>query len=157
MDLRRLIKYLSVIALAVTSVGCGGTDHPTQAERQLIAKANAICADSWRAMKKVDERFPESKPLGIFRKIYFAQAVVNVSQPMAERLAALQPPASIHDSFEEYVEGEQRVYYDDLTALHASHAAHNKEYAAARKQRTREQLQSFKRGEEIGLERCASP
>ncbi len=107
-------------------------------------------------MKKVDERFPDSEPLGIFRRIYFAQAVVNVSQPMAEHLAALQPPTSIRDLFEEYVESEQQVYYDDLTALHASHAVHDKEYSAARKQRTREQLRSFKRAEEIGLERCAS-
>lgn len=144
-----------VVAIA-GPIGCGSGDPPTPAERQLVAKTDAVCADSWRAMKKVDERFPESEALGIFRRISYAQAVVNVSTPMVKHLMALQPPASIRDPYERYVEGERRIYYDDLTALSASHSAHAKEYSAARERREREQQRSFERADEIGLEECAS-
>jgi hypothetical protein len=154
-----LIGSLCAIALGwlvAASTGCGATAGPTSAERQLFAKTNAICASGSRAMEKVEADFPEGGSKGIFRQIAYAEAVLAVSSQTAEDLTALRRPETIREPYLEYVKSQQQIYIDDLTAVHASHSAHRKEYSAARARRGREQQSGLERAAEIGLEECAS-
>src|SRR5262245_29295975 len=99
----RILIAIAGIAVAVAQFGCGG-DDPSQAELRLIAKANAICADSQQAMKKVSEEFPKGERSdGIYSKIEYAEKLVEVSEATTERLAALDPPQSIRAEYEKYV------------------------------------------------------
>jgi hypothetical protein len=157
-SLVNLVKGSCAIALLASlaaPIACGGGDAPSPAERQLLVKANAVCAAGHKAMHRVHERFPENGTRNIFRQIAYAQAVVDVSGPTGDRLASLKAPDTIRAPYEEFVEEVKKVYYDDLTALHASHSYHVKEYAAARKRREREWRNSLALAAEIGIAECA--
>jgi hypothetical protein len=154
-----LIGSLCAIALGwlvAASAGCGDAAAPARAELQLFAQTNAICASGRRAMEKVEANFPEGGSKGIFRQIDYAEAVLAVSTQTAEQLATLRRPPTIGEPYLDFVKSQQRIYIDDLTAVHASHAAHSKEYLAARERRRREQRKGLERAAELGLEECAS-
>lgn len=154
-----------LIAAISVAVGCGSEDSRTSAERRLIAKAEAICADSLQATEKLEEDFGADPAVDFGqnvdyeesqRQISYAQALLDISTPKVERLAALEPPASMRDAYERYLEGERQIYYADVTADHAAHAVHTGEYSAALARRGNEQERNADRAEEIGLEECAS-
>lgn len=156
---------ITLIAAISVAVGCGSGDSLTRAERRLIAKADAICADSLQATKKVEEDFGANPAVNFKhnvdyaqsqRQIAYAQALLDISMPKVERLSALQPPASMRDAYKRYVEGERQIYYADVTAVHAAHAVHAGEYSAALTRRRNEQERNVDRADEIGLVECAN-
>jgi hypothetical protein len=156
---------ITLIATISVAVGCGSGDSLTRVERQLIAKADAICANSLRATKRVEEDFGANPAVNFEhnvdyaqsqRQISYAQALLDISMPKVERLSALQPPASMRDAYERYVKGEQQIYYADITAVHAAHSAHTKEYSTALTRHRDEQERNVDRADEIGLVECAS-
>jgi hypothetical protein len=162
-----LFRRLFAITLVATiaAAGCGSGGSLTRAERRLIDKADAICANSRQATKKVEEEFG-ANPAVKFRhnvdyarsqrQIAYAQALLEISMPKFEQLSALQPPAGIRDAYEKYVDGEKQVYYADLTAVHAAHSVHTGEYSAALTRHRNEQERNLERADEIGLSECAS-
>jgi len=156
---------ITLIATISVAVGCGSGDSPTRAESRLIAKADAICADSLRATERVEEDFGANPAVNFDRnvnyaesqrQIAYAQALLDISTPKVERLSTLQPPASMRDAYDRYVKGELQIYYADLTTNHAAHAVHPREYSAALTRRRNEQERSVDRADEIGLVECAS-
>jgi hypothetical protein len=154
-----------LIAAISVAAGCGSGESLTRAERQLIAKADAICASSLRAMKKVEEEFGADPAVNFGHKVDYAQsqrqiayaeALLDISMPKVKRLVALQPPASMRNAFERYLEGERQIYYADVRAAGAAHAVHTGEYSAALTRHRNEQERSVGSADEIGLPGCAS-
>jgi hypothetical protein len=147
---------ITLAACAVGFAGCGGGDSRTAAEQQLIAKADAICATAWQAMKQVSGEFPPDRPLDIRSRIELGQALADVSTPMNEGLGALRPPAGMRDAYNRFLESERQVHYDDLTAVGASHAAHVGVFESARERREKDLERSYEHAAEAGLDTCAS-
>jgi hypothetical protein len=153
----RILFAIATLVAVLAPAGCGGGD-PTPAEARLIAEADAICARSQKAMEKLGEEFPKGRRTdGILRKIVYAEELVDVSEPAAERLAALKPPSSIRAEYERYVESQQEIYYNDLEIAHAAHSFHLPEYFAANKRRDNDEQRSYELADEIGFEDCAGP
>lgn len=124
---------------------------------QLIAKADAICEDSQSAFEEVGAELPEAKSEEA-PDVAYSEALVGISTPAVKRFKALDPPASVHQAYEEYVAAQQRVHKYDVQALRAARAEHTGEYLAAREHRDNGQLERYELAREIGLKTCsASP
>jgi hypothetical protein len=151
----KLIKILfSIAGVAALSLalGCASDNGaPTPAEARLIASADRICAESRAAFKRLGEEFRGDTILDIA----YSQALFDISKPSAERLAALDPPASVSALYEKYVELQRWMAYDDGVALGASHAVHPKEYLIAHKRHDREQREGYELAREIGFKECS--
>jgi hypothetical protein len=154
----RILLAIVAIVLVAAPSGCGGGGDPSPAEARLIAKADAICASSQKAMEELSEEFPKGERAdGILRKIDYAEGLVGISELAAEKLAALDPPQSIRAEYEEYVESQRQVYYEDMTMAHGGHAFHLREYFAANERRDRVEQKGQELAGDLGLEGCAGP
>jgi Protein kinase domain len=144
-----------------TNGGEGQAAKPTQPQplsrSELIAKADAICADSQRSFEEVRLEFPEAKAEEA-PDVAYSEALVGISTPAVRRFEALDAPASVRDLYEEYVRAQQQVHKYDVQALRAARAEHGGEYLAARERRDNGQLERYELAREIGLNTCsASP
>lgn len=152
----------AVAGLAIVAiVGCGSSS-PTPAEQRLIDQADAICADSQRAMQDTARSYSPEVLAKLRhpdyaqseRQVGYATALAEISTSKVERLAALKPPASMRRAFERYVEGERQVYYDDLAASGAAHAVHVGEYIAALARHHRHEQKALELAGDAGLGKC---
>ncbi len=145
-----------------TTSGGGGQTAKQQQPRplsrsELIAKADAICADSQSSFEEVRLEFPEAKAEEV-PDVAYSEALVGISTPAVKRFDALDPPASVRDSYEKYVRAQRQVHKYDVQALRAARAEHSGEYLAARERRDNGQLERYELAREIGLKTCsASP
>ncbi|HEY8810612.1 MAG TPA: serine/threonine-protein kinase, partial [Solirubrobacterales bacterium] len=137
-----------------------GRTKPTRqplGRSELIAKADAICADSQAAFRDTRFEFFAARNEEV-PDVAYSEALVGISEPAVKRLEALHPPASVHQPYEEYAQAQQRVHRYDVQALRASRAGHTGEYLAARERRDNEQRERYELAREIGLKVCsASP
>jgi Protein kinase domain len=144
-----------------TSSGGGGAGTKQQApplsRADLIANADAICADSQSSFEEVRAEFPEAKSEEV-ADVAYSEALVAISSPAVKRFEGLDPPPSVRRSYERYVEAQRRVRRYDAQALRAARAEHGSEYLAARERRDNGQRERFELAREIGLKTCsASP
>ena len=170
------VAAIVAVALTLGSGGGGGGDPqtipaadstPKQSARQqsvpplskteLIARADAICADSQSSFEEVRAEFPEAA-LEEAPDVSYSEALVGISTPAVKRFTALNPPSSVRRPYEEYVQAQQRVHKYDVQALRAARAEHTSEYLAARERRDNGQRERYELAREIGLKTCsASP
>jgi Protein kinase domain len=143
-----------------TTIGGGGQTgkQPQPLSRaELIAKADAICADSQTSFEEVRAEFPEAMQEEA-PDVGYSEALVGVSTPAVKRFTALNPPPSVRQPYEEYVQAQQRVHKYDVQALRAARSEHTSEYLAARERRDNGQRERYELAREIGLKTCsASP
>jgi hypothetical protein len=151
----RVVQVATVAAVAVTALlGCGGSDEPTPAEAQFLAKANQICIAGQRAYGKLLREFPHAET-GL--SIHYADVLLGISTATAEQLEGLEPPESLRPTFENYVERQKRAYYEDLTASHAAHSVERYEYLPAYRRRAKRQQEAYEFAKQLGLsEECTS-
>ena len=124
---------------------------------ELIAKADAICADSQSSFEEVRSEFPEAKSEEA-PDVAYSEALVGISTPAVKRFEALDPPASVREPYERIRAAQQRVHKYDVQALRAARAEHSGEYLAARERRDNGQPERYELAREIGLKTCsASP
>lgn len=130
---------------------------PPLSRADLIARADAICADSQGSFEEVRAEFPEAKSEEV-ADVAYSEALVAISTPAVKRFEGLDPPPSVRRSYEQYVAAQRRVHEYDLQALRAARAEHSGEYLAARERRDNEQRERYELAREIGLKTCsASP
>ncbi|HEX3323511.1 MAG TPA: serine/threonine-protein kinase [Solirubrobacterales bacterium] len=164
----------AAILVAVLAFGGGGGDpqagvpstesspkrHPQKqaspalSRSELIAKADAICADSQNAFKQVKGEFPEASAEEV-ADVPYSEALVGISTPAVKRFGKLVAPVSVRQPFERYVQAQQRVHRYDVQALRAARAGHEDEYRAARERRDNEQPERHRLAAEIGLRVCS--
>jgi hypothetical protein len=124
---------------------------------ELIAKADAVCRDSQAAFGKARFEFFAARNEDV-PDVAYSEALVGISTPAVKRLKALDPPANVRRSYEEYVQAQQRVHRYDVQALRAARSGDSGEYVAARERRDSEQRQRYELAREVGLRTCsASP
>jgi Protein kinase domain len=130
---------------------------PPLSRADLIAKADAICADSQSSFEEVRAEFPEAKNEEV-ADVAYSEALVAISTPAVKRFEDLDPPPSVRHSYEQYVAAQRRVHKYDVQALRAARAEYSSEYLAARERRDNGQGERYELAREIGLKTCsASP
>jgi serine/threonine protein kinase len=119
----------------------------------LIAKADAICADSKTTYIATREEFPngESEPDPTYSKV-----LTGISSRAVRRFNALNPPASVRRPFDEYVKAQERVKAYDREALRAAEAGEPAAYLAARESRDNEAEERYDLARAIGLGECST-
>lgn len=164
-----------VVAVIALSAGGGGGDPsaandakagaattPIQKERlapeplsrsALIAKADAVCADSKATYKATLDEFPngESEPDPTYSRI-----LTKISTRAVRKFNSLNPPAAVRKPFDEYVEAQERVKAYDRQALQAAEAGEPAAYLAAREGRDNEAEERYDLARAIGLLECST-
>jgi hypothetical protein len=122
---------------------------------ELIAKGDAICADSQVAFKEAHEAFPNGEEEA---NVAYSKQLTEISGTANPRFRALDAPASIRATYREYVEAQERVGAYDQEALAAARQGDLSAYLAAREKRDNEAGQRYNLARAIGFEACsASP
>ena len=121
-------------------------------EAKLIAKADAVCADSQR--RYVEVRDLESE---MSADVPYAEALVRIARSRIGGLQALVPPARIAKPYKQYVAAQKRVYETDRQALAAARNDDAAGVEAARDQRDSEDALREELAQEIGFEVCSTP
>lgn len=156
---------LAVAAVVAISGGSGGGEggagaatSKTKAKPQpktlsrgeLIAKADAICADSQDAYKEIFSASGEASP-----DTTYSQALVGISTRAVGRFRKLEPPPGLADDYGRYVAAQERVKRYDQEALDAAKAGDTSAYLTARQKRDDEAMQRFNLARAIGLQTCS--
>jgi serine/threonine protein kinase len=170
------IAGVAIVAAAIALSGGGGGGDPSVADggkagvatapvqkekpapkplskSALIAKADAICADSKATYMATLEEFPngETEPDPAYSRI-----LAGISSRAVRRFNALNPPASVREPFNEYVKAQERVKAYDREALQAAEAGEPAAYLAARESRDNEAEERYDLARAIGLRECST-
>ena len=123
-------------------------EHLTKPE--LVAKADAICAESKRRYLEVRDEESESSA-----DVPYAEALVRFARSRVRGLRALTPPPRLADPYREYVAAQARVLDTDRQALAAARAGDVDGIVAARDRRDAEDELREGLAREIGFEVCS--
>jgi protein kinase-like protein len=119
---------------------------------RLIAKADAICADSQRRYLEVRDLESEHSA-----DVPYAEALVRIARPRVQGLRGLTPPRELAGAYGEYVEAQKRVYVTDRQALAAAREGDVGGVEAARDRRDAEDALRENLAREIGFTVCSTP
>jgi serine/threonine protein kinase len=124
----------------------------TLSREELIAAADAICADSQATYKDALARFPGGETTA---DPVYSRELVGISTPAVKRFNSLSPPPGLSADYEKYVQAQERVKAYDREALRAANAGDTAAYLAARERRNAEQSERYRLAREIGLKTCS--
>ena len=119
---------------------------------QLIAKADAVCAESQRRYLEVRDLESEYAT-----DVPYAEALVRTARSRIEGLRQLKPPAGVAKPYREYVKAQERVYDTDVAALKAARGDDAAGVEAARNERDSEDELREGLAREIGFAVCSTP
>jgi serine/threonine protein kinase len=126
--------------------------QPALSSSELIAKADAICADSKETYKGVFSQASEESP-----DVAYSQVLVGISTRAMGRLEALDPPPPLAKEYSEYLQAQRRVRDYDRQALEAAKAEDSGAYLKARGRRDAEEPERERLARKIGFEVCSIP
>ncbi len=119
---------------------------------QLIAKADAICADSQRRYTEIRDLESEYST-----DVLYAEALARAARTRVRELRRLTPPQRLAGPYGEYVEAQERVYATDRQALAAARKEDAAGVEAARNQRDAEDALRQSLAGKIGFTVCSTP
>ncbi len=169
---------LAAVAVAIVLAGGGGGGDPGDGEKagagtsaastekqapvrrkpkpltesELIAKADAICADSQQRYLEVRDFESEMSA-----DVPYAEALARIARSRIEGLGGLVPPRQIAAPYEKYVAAQERVYETDKEALAAARKDDLAGVEAARGRRDSEDALRERLAREIGFSVCSTP
>jgi serine/threonine protein kinase len=172
-----MLALVALIAVAVAITGGGGGDDDpaaagggeetvaqasegpapkpraeTLSRTQLIAEADAICAEGQRRYMEVRDLESEYST-----DIPYAEALARNARQRVRELRKLTPPRRLAGTYEEYVEAQEWVYATDRRALAAARSGDAAGVEAARDQRDSEDALRERLAGEIGFNVCSTP
>ncbi len=118
---------------------------------ELIAKVDAICADSKSAYTSVFSAEKEEIP-----EVAYAATLAGISQRGVNRFRRLLAPAGVEPAFAKYVGAQERVMRYDRQALKAAEQGDAEAYVAARERRDAEAAERYDLAREVGLRECST-
>jgi Protein kinase domain len=163
------------IGIAVVALGGGGDSDPPAAagggsrasqanarsdpapkpppapKPKLIAKADAICAESQRRYREVRDLESEYSA-----DVPYAEALARFAAERIRGLRRLRPPPRLAKPYTEYVEAQERVYATDRQALTAAREGDVVGIEAARDRRDAEDELRERLAREIGFAVCST-
>jgi Protein kinase domain len=119
---------------------------------QLIAKADAICAESKDRYTEIYDGEREYSA-----DVLYAEALARFARKRVRGLRGLTPPPQLAGPYEEYVEAQERVYATDKQGLAAARNEDTAAVEAARDRRDAEDALRERLANEIGFEVCSVP
>jgi serine/threonine protein kinase len=123
----------------------------------LIAKADAICADSQATYTTTRRDFeeggatPETTP-----NVTYSRNLTKISARAVRRFNQLVPPSGVSRPFGEYVKAQERVKAYDRQALEAAEAGDTTAYLTARERRDNEAEERYELARAIELKECST-
>jgi hypothetical protein len=164
-----LVAIIVVVALASGGGGSedGNADGAKVAAKQktspapkpkplsrstLIAKADAICAESQRAYVEIRDMESEMSS-----DVPYAEALVRLARNRIRDLRDLTPPKSLAKPYGEYVAAQEKVYATDKQALAAAKQEDAAGVEEARNLRDSEDALRERLAREIGFSVCSTP
>lgn len=123
-------------------------------EQELIAKGDAICADSQAAFKRTREEFPEAKSEE-FPDVAYSKELVGNSTKAVKEFDRLKPPKSLERAYEKYVGSREQVNQWDIDALRAAEEGDEIAYREAREDRNDTEDDRKVLAEEVGFKECS--
>ncbi len=123
----------------------------TLSRSELIAKTDAICADSKNTYTSVFSAEKEEVP-----EVAYAATLARISQRGANRFRRLLAPESVEPAFAKYVKAQERVMRYDRQALKAAQEGDAEAYVAARGRRDAESGERYDLARQIGLRECST-
>jgi hypothetical protein len=169
------LAVVVIVVVAIALTGGGGNGDPNTANEakavdttpaqkhepapkylskpELIAKADAICADSKATYGAAREEFPngENEP-----DPTYSRKLTEISTGAVRRFKSLNPPAVVRKSFNEYVEARERVKAYDREALQSAVGGEPAAYLAARESRDNEAEERYDLARAVGLRECST-
>jgi hypothetical protein len=118
---------------------------------ELIAKADAICADSQRRYLAIRDMESERSA-----DVPYAEALARLAASRVRELRALTPPEQLADAYDEYVAAQERVYATDRQALAAARKDDLEDVEAARDRRDAEKAERYDLARAVGLRECSA-
>jgi protein kinase-like protein len=119
---------------------------------ELIAKADAICAESQERYREIRDMESEMSA-----DIPYAEALVRFARSRVEGLRGLIPPPRLADAYGRYVAAQERVYETDVQALAAAREGDVADVEAARERRDADDSLREGLAREIGFAVCSVP
>ena len=140
--------------------GAGSESKPVKAkagpqpltESELIAKADAICAESQRRYLEVRDLEGEYST-----DVPYAEALARFARTRVRELRTLTPPPQLAQPYGKYVAAQARVYATDRQALQAARREDVAGVEAAREERDSEDELRESLAREIGFQVCSTP
>jgi hypothetical protein len=129
------------------------TAPETLSKSKLIAKADAICAESQATFLATHQDFPEGETTP---DVKYSMILTGISTRAVRRFEALNPPPGLRQPFDEYVAAQERVKSYDRAALKAAEAEDASAYLAARARRNDESGERYDLARAIGLQKCST-
>jgi serine/threonine protein kinase len=122
----------------------------TLTEAQLIAKGDAICADSRARYTRVRDPLLEEVP-----DVAYSRKLVANSTEAVREFNQLQPPSSLERSYRNFVASQEQVKQWDIDALRAAEEENEVAYREAREDRDDTEDDRKALAEAVGFKECA--
>ena len=134
--------------------GGGGAESVprTLTEAQLIAGADAVCAQAQREFKQARGEFPQGETSP---EVPYARILTGISRRQVDGFEALRPPPSLESDFDKYVGVQLRIRRLDREALRAAERGDAAAYREARAARDALQPRRYELARAIGLRECS--
>ena len=116
----------------------------------LIAKGDAICADSRARYKRVRDPVLEEVP-----DVAYAEKLVANSSEAVREFNQLEPPQSLRRPYRNFVSSQEQVKQWDIDALRAAEAEDATAYLEAREDRDQTEDDRKALAEAVGFKECA--
>jgi len=159
-----LVAAVALVVLVASGGGADGTTAATTArqakeaepkpqrltEVELIAKGDAICADSRASYKRVYDPVLEEVP-----DVAYSKKLVANSTEAVRELNELEPPKSLERAYDKYVGSREQVSQWDVDALRAAEAGDEVAYREAREDRNDTEDDRQVLAEEVGFKECS--
>ena len=122
----------------------------TLSRAQLIAKGDAICADSRASYKSVRDPVLEEVP-----DVAYSEKLVANSSEAVREFNQLEPPQSLRRAYRNFVSSQEQVKQWDVDALRAAEAEDATAYLEAREDRDQTEDDRKALAEAVGFKECA--
>jgi len=154
----------------VLITGCGGGDGAatggTRPERvkslsraELIARADAVCVWSQRALRKAAIKFYKDirfeNPTERLPWVPYSEVVVAIAKKTVRELKELEPPRALRAAFAAYIDAEEEVEKLAEQAFDAAVEDNDAPYYRARKTRDAGVLERDDLARAVGLKKCS--
>jgi hypothetical protein len=124
--LHRAVLIAPVVASLVLAAGCGGGKEEVSAA-ELSQKGDQICREEQRRFDEIQSHPPPNASVAADQ----TKELIDVAEAANSDLGDLQPPESISDRYDDYLEARDRVVEEMKRGADAAESQDSADYAAS--------------------------
>jgi hypothetical protein len=139
------------ISIAALSAGCGsGKEEVSVGE--LTQKADAICRDEQRRFERIQANAPANASIAADQ----TSELIGVSRAASSDLGDLEPPESLAETYDRYLEARDRALDQMKRGQEAADNRDSADYAAAQTAVAKSAPERRRLAEAVGLRVCGA-